>query len=86
MAKGFVAHALSNDLPSISPIIEWVYVKPGGPRFLSLVIEESRSLISRAASIGRRTKVLERLSAGAEILLQPHLRALEAKAAELDVT
>ena len=85
MAKGFLSHALAHPVPSLSPIIDWVYIKPGGPGFLRLMIEESRALVSGEAGC-RKTKVMDKLSAGARILLQPHLRALEAKAVEFNIT
>ena len=85
MAKGFVAHALSHDVAPFKPILDWIYVKPGGPEFLKLVVEEAQGLISKDdAYSGRKTRVIEKLTVGAEILLQPHLRALEAKLAEID--
>ena len=85
MAKGFVAYALSHDIAPLKPILDWVYLKPGGPGFLKLMVEEAKGLIAKDDDYsGRRTRVIEKLTAGAEILLQPHLRALEAKLAEVD--
>ena len=82
MAKGFLAYALSHDVPALGTVVDWVYLKPNGPRLLQQVVEEAQGLIGQGRDGGRRTKVLEKLSAGAEILLKPHLRALEERAAK----
>ena len=84
MAKGFVAQCVQHSVRSLENVIHWVYLDPHGPQFLRLVVDESKGLIGEQGMGGRQTKVLDKLSAGAEMLLRPHFKHLEARLAQLE--
>ena len=92
MAKGFVTHALSQEVIGLEDVISWLYLSKEnkGPRLLLRIVEESRALLEDDASRrtdanssnnGNKTTVRiggrMHLSSGAKMLLRKHLMNLE---------
>ena len=83
MSKGFIAYALVHELGAVSPITNWLYLDPTGPKLLKTVVEESNALLRRERSnsvlstAASSVAESDRLSAGAEVLLKRHLTVLE---------
>ena len=85
MSKGFISHALSNEVDVVGSIIKWLYLDRGGPRLLKEVVSASNELLSRRQN-GSTSSVAgaQPLSTGAEMLLKRYLPFLEQRNAEAD--
>ena len=83
MAKGFVQHVLAHEVPGLDDILRWLYIEPQGPMLLRTVVEETRSLASKGEGMDNKEREgnLERLSAGAKVLLMRHMPFLELRLA-----
>lgn len=93
MAKGFVAHALSQEVTGLNDIIRWLYLskEDEGPQLLMRIVGESKALLkdedalqketSDSSGNGNKTVIRNgsriRLSSGAKIILRKHLANLE---------
>lgn len=93
MAKGFVAHALSQAVNGLDDVIRWLYLsnEEEGPALLPIVVGESNALLkdgdalqtekSDSSSNGDKTTIRNEtrmhLSSGAKMLLRKHLANLE---------
>ena len=94
MAKGFIIHALANEVGGLDDVLKWVYLSPQqdkGPRLLREVIQSAKELLpeelfsAEKESIGLTNSDVvpgriknTRLSAGAKLVLRKHVATLEA--------
>ena len=87
LSKPFVNKALLSPLSGFEDVIQWLYIKPDGPRLLSRIIQDCQRLQSKAETRSADSNEgpnesevgglgANRISAGALILLQRHLNLL----------
>ncbi|KAI9815588.1 MAG: hypothetical protein M1832_005449 [Thelocarpon impressellum] len=89
LGRGFVRHVLTQPVGALDDVIKWLYMPDhvGGPGLLKEVVSHALAVVARGqqnaseaeslADEGRERGGVERISAGAALLLKKHLTALQ---------
>ncbi|KAF2429415.1 hypothetical protein EJ08DRAFT_688371 [Tothia fuscella] len=88
-SRGFITHALTNEIGGFADVIQWVYVSEEGeaPRLLDKAVEAAREILEKGMEgrgvVGRGG--LSRMSKGALVMLGREVKALEEVRGSLSV-